>query len=167
MFGVEVFCGRGKDFADECVYLEHLLAGGGKAKVHAAGDPVDGVVPADEGVLLPGGGGVLPRVSARLELCVGGGDGPDAGHGPCGRPSALDPMGQAEHGQSHVVACPPRGDSGQDAGGGFGPRLEDAPEDIVWGGGVPYCPWWGGRWGENGVNPLDEPLWAGGRCCGG
>ena len=33
------------------------------------------------------------------------------------------------------------------------------------GGGVPYCPWWGGPWGEHGVGPFDEPLWAGG-CCG-
>ena len=30
---------------------------------------------------------------------------------------------------------------------------------------VPYCPWWGGPWGEHGVCPLDEALWAGG-CCG-
>ena len=29
-------------------------------------------------------GGVLPRVWARLVLFVGGGDGPDPGHGPCG-----------------------------------------------------------------------------------
>ena len=31
------------------------------------------------------------------------------------------------------------------------------------GGGVPYCPWWGGSWGEHGVCPFDKPLWAGGR----
>ena len=31
------------------------------------------------------------------------------------------------------------------------------------GGGVPYCRWWGGLWGEHGVCPLDEPLRAGGR----
>ena len=31
------------------------------------------------------------------------------------------------------------------------------------GGGVPYCPWWGGLWGEHGVCPLDEPLRARGR----
>ena len=31
------------------------------------------------------------------------------------------------------------------------------------GGGVPYCPWWGGPWGEHGVYPFDEPLRAGGR----
>ena len=31
------------------------------------------------------------------------------------------------------------------------------------GGGVPYCPWWGGAWVEHGVCPFDEPLWAGGR----
>ena len=31
------------------------------------------------------------------------------------------------------------------------------------GGGVPYCPWWGGPWGEHGVCPFDEPLRAGGR----
>ena len=64
---------------------------------------MDGVVPASEGVLWSGGG-VWPRVRARLDLCVGGGDGPNPGHGPCGRPAALDPVGQAEHGQSQVVA---------------------------------------------------------------
>ena len=31
------------------------------------------------------------------------------------------------------------------------------------GGGVPYCPWRGGPWGEHGVCPFDEPLRAGGR----
>ena len=31
------------------------------------------------------------------------------------------------------------------------------------GGGVPYCPRWGGPWGEHGVCPFDEPLRAGGR----
>ena len=31
------------------------------------------------------------------------------------------------------------------------------------GGGVPYCPWWGGPWNEYVVCPLDEPLRAGGR----
>ena len=35
------------------------------------------------------------------------------------------------------------------------------------GGGVHYCPWWGGLWGEYGVCPLDEPLRAGGRSCSG
>ena len=53
------------------------------------------------------GGGVLPRVRACLDLCVGGGDGPDPGHGPFGWPAALDPLGQAKHGQSWVVARPP------------------------------------------------------------
>ena len=33
------------------------------------------------------------------------------------------------------------------------------------GGGVSYCPWWGSPWGEDGVCPFEEPLWAGGRCC--
>ena len=51
-----------------------------------------------------GGGGLLPRVWACLDLCVGGGDGPNPGHGPRGWPAALDPLGQAEHGQSQVVA---------------------------------------------------------------
>ena len=50
------------------------------------------------------GGGVWPRVRARLDLCVGGGDGPNPGHGPRGWPAALDPVAQAEHGQSQVVA---------------------------------------------------------------
>ena len=35
------------------------------------------------------------------------------------------------------------------------------------GAGVPYCPWWCGPWGEHGVGPFDEPLWAWGCCCGG
>ena len=55
---------------------------------------MDGVVPAGEGVMWPEGG-VLPRVWACLDLCVGGGDGPDPGHGPRGWPAALDPLGQA------------------------------------------------------------------------
>ena len=32
-------------------------------------------------------------------------------------------------------------------------------------GGVPYCPWWGGPWGEHGVCGFDGPFWAGERCC--
>ena len=35
------------------------------------------------------------------------------------------------------------------------------------GGGVPYCPWWGGPWKEHGVGPFDERLWARGCCCSG
>ena len=50
------------------------------------------------------GGGVWPRVRARLDLCVGGGDGPNPGHGPLWWPAALDAVGQAEHGQYQVVA---------------------------------------------------------------
>ena len=46
------------------------------------------------------GGGVWPRVKARLDLCVGGGDGPNPGQGPRGWQAALDRVGQAEHGQS-------------------------------------------------------------------
>ena len=53
------------------------------------------------------GGGVLPRVWACLDLCVGGGDGQNQGQDPRGWPAALDPLGQAEHGQSQVVASPP------------------------------------------------------------
>ena len=34
-------------------------------------------------------GGVLPRVWACLDLCVGGGDGPNPGHGPRGWLAAL------------------------------------------------------------------------------
>ena len=112
-------------------------------------------------------GEVRPRVGACLNLCVGGGDGPDPGHGPCGRPAALDPLGQARHGQSQVVARPPRGDLGKGAGRGLVPRLGDAPEDFVQGRGVPYCPWLGGPWGKHGVGPFDEPFCAGGRCPGG
>ena len=127
---------------------------------------MDGVVPAGEG-LLRSGGGVWPRVRACLDLCVCGGDGPNPGHGPRGWPAALDPVGQAEHGQSKVVACLPSGDLGQRAGWGLVLWLEDAPEDPVLRGGVAYCPWWGGPWGEHGVCPFDEPLRAGGRSRGG
>ena len=116
------------------------------------------MVPAGEGVLWPGGG-VLPCVGARLDLCVGGGDEAVPGHGPCGRPAALDPLGQAEHGQSQVVARSPRVDLGQRAGRGLVPRLEDAPEDLVRGGGVPFCLWGRGPTGEHGVGPLYDPLW--------
>ena len=35
------------------------------------------------------------------------------------------------------------------------------------GGGVPYCPCWGGPWGEHGVCLFDEPIRAGGRSCSG
>ena len=49
--------------------------------------------------------GVLPRVRAIVDLCVGAGDGQNSGHGPRGWPAALDPIGQAEHGQSEVVTC--------------------------------------------------------------
>ena len=111
-------------------------------------------------------GGVLLRVGACLDLCGGSGDDSGPGHGPCGQPAALDPLGQAEHGQSQVVARPPRGDLSQGAGRGLVSWLEDAPEDLVLGCGGPYCPWWGGPWGEHGVCPLDDPLWAGGCCCG-
>ena len=67
---------------------------------------MDGVVPAGEQVMWPWGG-VLPCVGARLDLCVGGGDGGDPGYGPCGRAAAFDPLGQAEHGPSQVVASSP------------------------------------------------------------
>ena len=127
---------------------------------------MDGVVSSGEGVLWSCGW-VRPRVGACFDLFVDIADGPDPGHGPCGRPGALDPLGQAEHGQSQVVARPPGGDLGQGAGRGFVPRLDDAPEDFVRGVRVPYCPWWGRPWGEHGVGPFDEPLWAAGRCCGG
>ena len=50
------------------------------------------------------GGGVLPRVWACLDFCVGVGDGPNPRHGPGGSPATLDPLGQAKHGQSQVVA---------------------------------------------------------------
>ena len=60
-------------------------------------------------------------------------------------------------------AWPIPGDLGQGAGLGLVPWLEDAPEDPVLGGGVPYGPWRGGPWGEHGVCPFDEPLRAGGR----
>ena len=44
---------------------------------------MDGMVPAGEG-LLRSGGRVSSCVRARLDLCVGGGDGPDPGHGSVG-----------------------------------------------------------------------------------
>ena len=37
----------------------------------------------------------------------------------------------------------------------------------MWGGGVPYCLWWGRLWGKHGVCPFDEPLLARGRSCSG
>ena len=98
---------------------------------------------------------------------MGGGDDSNPGHGVRGWPAALDPLGLAAHGQSQVVARPPLGDLGQGAGREFVPRREDTPEDSVQGGGVPYCPSWGGPWGEHGVCPFEEPLWAVGRCFSG
>ena len=47
---------------------------------------------------------------------------------------------------------------GQGAAWGLVPWLGDPPEDPVLGGGVLYCPWWAGPWGEHGVCPFDEPL---------
>ena len=49
-------------------------------------------------------GGVWPRVRARLNLSVGGGDGPNPGHSLRWWPAVLDPVGQAEDGQSQLVA---------------------------------------------------------------
>ena len=86
------------------------------------------------------GGGVHLRLRACLDLCVGGGGGLDPGHGPCGRPAALDPLGQAKHGQSQVVARLPRGDLGQGAGRGFVSRLEDVPETLCGVVGFPTAP---------------------------
>ena len=63
-------------------------------------------MPAGEGVLWSGVW-ILPRVWACLDLCEGGGDGPNPGHGLRGSPAALHSLGQAEHGQSQVVARPP------------------------------------------------------------
>ena len=64
---------------------------------------MDGVVPAGEG-LLRSGGGVWPRVWAGIDFCVGSRGGLNPGHGPRGWPAAVDPVDQAEHGQSQVVA---------------------------------------------------------------
>ena len=108
------------------------------------------------------GGGVLPSVGACLVFCVGGGDGPDPWCGRRGRAAPLDSLGQAEHGQPHEVTFPPRGDWGQGAGQGLVPRLEDAPEGPVWGGGLPYRPGGRGPWGKHGVGPPADALWAGG-----
>ena len=69
-----VFCGCGKDLADERAYLVHPLVAGGKrvcylwARAYAAEDPVDGVVPGGEGVLTPGG--LSFRVSGPASICV-------------------------------------------------------------------------------------------------
>ena len=96
--------GCGEDFAEACAYLVYLLVGGGErvlqgcAEAHTPQDSVDGVVPAGEGLLWPGGRVVL-CVGACLDLCVGGGDGPDPGRGSLGWPAPLDPLGQAGHGQ--------------------------------------------------------------------
>ena len=69
-----VFRGRGEDIAHACAYLMYLLVGGGKrvlqgwAKAHAPEDPVDGVVPAGEGVLWSGRGSFY--VSGPASTCV-------------------------------------------------------------------------------------------------
>ena len=66
-----VFCCRGKDFADECAYLVHLLVSGGKRVLWCwANVPVDGVLPAGEGVMWPLGGG--PSVCLGLSQFVFG-----------------------------------------------------------------------------------------------
>ena len=44
--------------------------------------------------------GVLPCVGACLDLCVGGGDGPDPTPGSCAWPAPPDPLGQAGHGRT-------------------------------------------------------------------
>ena len=48
-------------------------------------------------------------------------------------------------------------------GRGLVPGLEDAPEDPVLGGELPYRLWWRGPWGEHGVGSPDDPLWVGKR----
>ena len=106
------------------------------------------------------GGGVLLCVGACFDLWVRGGDGPHPGLGSCGRPASLDPQGQAEHGQFYMVACPPRGDFGQGSGLAMVPRQRDAPEDPVWGGGLPYRPGGHGPRGKHGVGCPDDPLWS-------
>ena len=127
-----VYRGRGEDFPDAGAYLVYLWVGGRKrvlqgwAKAHAPEDPLDGVVPAGEGLLWPAGQ-VLPFVRACLDLRMGGKDGTDPGLGPCGRPAPLYPLGQAEHGQPQVVACPSQGDLGQGAGRSLVSRLEVRP----------------------------------------
>ena len=67
-------------------------------------DLVNGVVLAGEGFLSPGGGGPSGCLGLPQFVC---GDGPNPSHGPRGWPAALDPLGQAEHGQFQVVARPP------------------------------------------------------------
>ena len=66
---------------------------------------MDGAVPAGEGVLWSGGG-VLPRVWACLGFCVGGEVAQIQGTVPVNG-QRLDPLGEAEHCQSQVVARPP------------------------------------------------------------
>ena len=51
-----------------------------------------------------GGGGLAACPRPPRFVCVGGADGPNPGQGPRWWPAALDPVGQAEHGQSQVVA---------------------------------------------------------------
>ena len=59
--------GSGEDFADACAYLVHFLVAcekrvlQGWAEAHAPEDSVDGVVPAGEGLLWPGGGPFVGR----------------------------------------------------------------------------------------------------------
>ena len=123
------------------------------------------LVPAGEGLLWTWAR-VLPCVGACLYLCDSRGDCPDPGCGRLGWPAPLGPLGQAEHGQPEVLACPTRGDLGQGAGEGLVPKLEDALEDPVWGDGLLYRARGCGPWGGHGVRPPEDPLWAGG-CRGG
>ena len=69
-----------------------------------------------------------------------------------------------------MVAHTTRGDLGQGGSCSLIPRLEDAPEDPLWGGGLSHQPGGCGSPGEHGVRPPEDPwafwCWAG-DCRGG
>ena len=165
-----VHCCCGEDFADAFAHLVHFLVGGGKgvlqgwAQAHAPEDSVDGVLPAGEGLLWPGRG-VYLCVEARPDLCVAGGMAQIQGA------AAVDGWRRLIHWDrqsmaTQVVAGLTRGDLGQGVCRGLVPRLEETPEDPVWGGGFPHRPGGCVPWGEHGVGPPQDPwaiwLWAAG-----
>ena len=155
-----VFCGRGKDFADERAYLGTSWSVVGRGYCSA------GLRSMRQRTLwmawhpqARGCCGLSGDLSACLglpRLVFGRWGWPRSRARYRGWPAVLDPLGREGHGQSQVVVCPPRGDLGQGARRGLVPGLEDAPENFVRGGGFPYCPWWGGPSGEHAAGPFDE-----------
>ena len=72
-------------------------------------------------------------------------------------------MGQAEHGQSQVVAAFPEVIWARARAGGLSPGWRTPLTTLCLVVGSPTAPGGSGPWGEHGVRPFDEPLRAGGR----